>query len=173
MPFSRMKNLKAKPNHQILMLICCFLPPCFCRVLQRLRGKHEEVFPVVQMHGIGMRGLTWLATGELFRIRVHINARTEHFLLYHLLARGIILIYRLFTIYDFFTDLSTSISTMNSIFPLLSADFAMDSEWMVPLQEAVSAALGGAYVVNVAVGSSPLHDYLNTYFMTMNEQVEM
>lgn len=49
----------------------------------------------------------------------------------------------------------------------------MDPKWMIPLKETVSYALGGAYVVNVAIGNSALQDYLNTYFMTMNEQVKL
>ncbi len=51
-------------------------------------------------------------------------------------------------------------------------DFANDPAGMVPLAEAISEYLGGAYVLNVQIGESNLADIMNGFLMNLNDQVD-
>eukprot|EP01034_Spumella_vulgaris_P023340 gene23340-29552_t len=51
-------------------------------------------------------------------------------------------------------------------------DFANDPHGMVPLAEAISDYLGGAYVLNVQIGESNIADIMNGFLMNLNDQVD-
>lgn len=51
-------------------------------------------------------------------------------------------------------------------------DFANDPFGMVPLAEAISDYLGGAYVLNVQIGDTNLEDILNGFLMNLDDQVD-
>jgi len=51
-------------------------------------------------------------------------------------------------------------------------DFANDPFGMVPLQEAISEYLGGAYVLNVQIGDSNIADIMNGFIMNLDDQVD-
>lgn len=51
-------------------------------------------------------------------------------------------------------------------------DFANDPFGMVPLADAISEYLGGAYVLNVQIGDTNLEDILNGFLMNLDDQVD-
>jgi palmitoyl-protein thioesterase len=51
-------------------------------------------------------------------------------------------------------------------------DFANDPFGMVPLAEAISDYLGGAYVLNVQIGDNNIEDILNGFIMNLDDQVD-
>lgn len=51
-------------------------------------------------------------------------------------------------------------------------DFANDPFGMVPLGNAISDYLGGAYVLNVQIGESNIADIMNGFIMNLNDQVD-
>ena len=51
-------------------------------------------------------------------------------------------------------------------------DFANDPFGMVPLAEAISDYLGGAYVLNVQIGDTNLEDIMNGFIMNLDDQVD-
>ena len=50
-------------------------------------------------------------------------------------------------------------------------DFANDPFGMVPLAEAISDYLGGAYVLNVQIGDTNLECIMNGFIMNLDDQV--
>jgi palmitoyl-protein thioesterase len=51
-------------------------------------------------------------------------------------------------------------------------DFANDPFGMVPLAEAISDYLGGAYVLNVQIGDTNIQDIMNGFIMNLDDQVD-
>ena len=51
-------------------------------------------------------------------------------------------------------------------------DFANDPAGMVPLADAISEYLGGAYVLNVQIGDTNLEDIMNGFLMNLDDQVD-
>jgi palmitoyl-protein thioesterase len=51
-------------------------------------------------------------------------------------------------------------------------DFANNPHGMVPLAQSISDYLGGAYVINVQTGINSIDDISNSYFMSLNDQVD-
>jgi hypothetical protein len=51
-------------------------------------------------------------------------------------------------------------------------DFANDPGDMVPLADAISEYLGGAYVLNVQIGDSNIADIMNGFLMNLDDQVD-
>jgi palmitoyl-protein thioesterase len=51
-------------------------------------------------------------------------------------------------------------------------DYANDPRGMVPLQEAISEYLDGAYVLNVQIGDTSIEDIMNGFFMNLDDQVD-
>ncbi|KAJ1427676.1 putative palmitoyl-protein thioesterase 1 [Ochromonadaceae sp. CCMP2298] len=51
-------------------------------------------------------------------------------------------------------------------------DFANDPGGMVPLANAISEYLGGAYVLNVQIGDSSIADIMNGFIMNLDDQVD-
>jgi hypothetical protein len=51
-------------------------------------------------------------------------------------------------------------------------DFANDPGGMVPLANAISEYLGGAYVLNVQIGDSSIADIMNGFIMNLHDQVD-
>jgi len=51
-------------------------------------------------------------------------------------------------------------------------DFANDPGGMVPLKNAISDYLNGAYVLNVQIGETSIQDIMNGFLMNLDDQVE-
>jgi palmitoyl-protein thioesterase len=68
-------------------------------------------------------------------------------------------------------------STSEIVMPVVQmhglGDFANNPHGMVPLAQSISEYLGGAYVLNVQTGTSSIDDISSSYFMAMNDQVDL